>query len=693
MQLHRISLKNFRLLRDVSLYLENDTTVIVGRNNSGKTSLYESLRRFTSDSSAPFYLQDFSTQCYAEFCEAYKAYLADKEGADVRKLLPYIELRLFFKYDPKVPELGPLSEFVVDLDMDCDEALIVLRFELSDGATSRLFEGISQDVSQSEGRRLYFRELADRIKRFYAINIWAEDPNDSGNRKNSTQASVKRLLRTGFINAQRGLDDTTTRENGVIAKVLEGLFSTASLGGPEANDHAIAVRLEDAVKGIQTTIDEDFRTQLKALLPTLKSFGYPGLGGSELTTETTLDVQRLLTNHTSVRYEGHDGVLLPETYNGLGMRNLIYILLRVVSFYRAFRAEPDVPGVQVVFIEEPEAHLHPQMQEVFIRQIGALVNSLNKQEPKKAPWKVQFVVSTHSSHVANEARFECIRYFLPKPINIQQNIWITTVKDLRNGLPPIADAEKDFLHQYLTLTRCDLFFADKAILVEGTSERLLLPVISEKHDAQNTETPLRSQYLTVMEVGGAYAHIFQPLLNFLELQTLIITDLDPVKKVEGDKGARYKKCLVHEAETTSNACIKSWFDDKACDLVSIIAKTEAERTKGQVRIAYQCREKAAGPCGRTFEDAFLLANIGKFKVEGADANELEGNAKDMAEAFKKSDFALTHAIKDKEWDVPKYILDGLVWLSKGLGSPPDGVSLPANDSEKSGQSEVSANAQ
>ena len=664
MQLNRVQIKNFRLLRDVELFLESETSVIVGRNNSGKTSLSEVIRRFTSDKNATFYLQDFSTECYEEFCAAFKAEREGKEESEIRTLLPIIELRLFFRYNSAQPRLGPLGEFIVDLDMACDEALVVMRFEPMDGAINRLFDGLPEEITDAT-RKLFFREIAARIHNLYGIKVWAEDPNDASNRKESSQAAVRTLLKTGFINAQRGLDDITTKESDVLAKVLEGLFNNASLDTADEKERKIAEQLEEAVRTIQETIDSDFRSQLQQLLPTLQTFGYPGLGGSVLTTETSLDVHRLLTNHTKIRYEGDSGVLLPESYNGLGMRNLIFILLQIVSFYREFRAQAHAPGVHIVFIEEPEAHLHPQMQEVFIRQIGAIVEKLNKEHEKDPEWPVQFLVSTHSSHIANEAHFESIRYFLPSPANDRSTIWNTKIKDLRRGMSSTKPEDKKFLHQYLTLTRCDLFFADKAILIEGTSERLMLPIMIKKRDKADTSgRKLRSQYLTIMEVGGAYAHKFFDLLNFLELQTLIVTDLDPVTDVGG------KKCLVHEANATNNACINSWFGGGPNVPNDLLEKSDEEQIRGRIRIAYQCREVNDGPCGRTFEDAFLLANDAKFGVSGDTPEALAGDALAKAETFKKSAFALQYAIDDTDWNIPKYINDGLAWLARGFVAPP-----------------------
>ncbi|MEX3901703.1 MULTISPECIES: AAA family ATPase, partial [Paraburkholderia] len=66
MKLHHVQIKNFRLLSDVELALEDLTTVVVGRNNSGKTSLSEVIRRLIADGSAQFQLEDFSSACYED---------------------------------------------------------------------------------------------------------------------------------------------------------------------------------------------------------------------------------------------------------------------------------------------------------------------------------------------------------------------------------------------------------------------------------------------------------------------------------------------------------------------------------------------------------------------------------------------------------------------------------------------------
>ncbi|MBO3704733.1 MAG: hypothetical protein J5W83_19765 [Candidatus Accumulibacter sp.] len=77
-----------------------------------------------------------------------------------------------------------------------------------------------------------------------------------------------------------------------------------------------------------------------------------------------------------------------------------------------------------------------------------------------------------------------------------------------------------------------------------------LPIVTEKFEVANPEAPkLSTQYSSIIEVGGAYAHRFVDLLEFLELRTLIITDIDATLVPGG------AACPVHQGTSTSNGCM------------------------------------------------------------------------------------------------------------------------------------------
>ena len=488
MKIENVIVENFRLLSKVELSLEEQTTLIVGRNNAGKTSIAELFRRLLSDKSPSFKIEDFSLGCHEGFWTAFQAQNEGEELPIILDHLPKIVISLDISYDVDAPDLGALSECIVDLNEECNVARVVLTYGPRANAAELLFADVPVPADdEAASRSVLFRLLASRVSKAYEASLEAIDPNDPTNKKSLESKVLANLVQGGFINAQRGLDDDTKRERDVLGKILEALFLSATKSPNNEERRITAEELKTAVDDVQRDLDSKFNSKLTSLLPAFSLFGYPGLPDPGLTTETSFDVEKLLSDHTKVRYAGKSGVSLPETYNGLGVRNLVFILLQLLRFFREYQAMPTAAGVHLIFIEEPEAHLHPQMQEVFIRQLDKITSEFEKQLNDNRRWPVQFVVTTHSPHMANEARFEAMRYFLS--VEGDDGVRRSLVKDLRKGMSEVAAPDREFLHQYLTLTSCDLFFADKAILIEGTSERLLLPAMIQKTDAAAADQP------------------------------------------------------------------------------------------------------------------------------------------------------------------------------------------------------------
>ena len=241
---------------------------------------------------------------------------------------------------------------------------------------------------------------------------------------------------------------------------------------------------------------------------------------------------------------------------------------------------------------------------------------------------------------------------------------------------------KRFVARYIKLTHCDMFFADGIIMVEGAAERILLPVF-----LNNTE--LRNKYVSVIEISGAHAHRFKPIVEKLGINTLVITDLD----ASGRKPQRDK-----EQKTTNNT-LKNWIPQKE-NVDELLDLTETEKISGNVRIAYQTpvmvkykEKRRVEIIPYTFEDALAFANMNVFTAEdGVKGNGLTRKFRDAftkdtagkchkallialyANHGKKAELATDLLMWDKvetELATPAYIEEGLNWLNERLKENPD----------------------
>lgn len=660
MRLETISVRNFRLLRRAEMDLSATVpiTVLVGPNNSGKTSVMDALRLFTGPEADTrrVSLHDLSqTRLKAYACIEKRLAAAgtmEEKVEILRRLAPRMRLDLTFRYDDNAADLVAATELLMGLDPTDRRIRLRVEYQLDNAkgllsdfeARRKPNEGLCEFLKtrfRDYHGRAYFKVSADGRE--------AEPLKDGG--------VIKRLLRIDVIPAQRHVDDDESHRAARISRLLHDHYTRYYKTGGAAGYQAV----EDALATSAADLTKVYEAAFGRLKNRLKGYGYPpGQSAPDLRIRAELSSQSIYQDNTRIYYASEhlaaDGSLeeleLPEKYNGLGYKNLIFMVLQLQSFIAAVEALPlDRPRVHMIAIEEPEAHLHPQMQYVFISEISKALQAADGVV-------AQVVLSTHSSHIVANSEFEPVRYFRKRGREV-------LVRDL-SKLPVADPGALDFLRRYIKLTHCELFFADKAIFVEGQVERLLLPLMVTECEKAEGCAGFGSQFISILEVGGAYAHRFKQLIEFIGIPTLVITDLDAI-------GNDRKKCRVGDGTdmTTSNACLKTWLPGKE-EVPKLLACTPEDRTEGQIRVAYQTPQN--GHCGRSFEEAFIYANADWLlqnraqleatgaRIEAAGAD-LIAAAWDLSGELGKVDFALD-LVANTGWNTPDYIQHGLEWLAK-----------------------------
>src|SRR5699024_11107917 len=116
-----------------------------------------------------------------------------------------------------------------------------------------------------------------------------------------------------------------------------------------------------------------------------------------LTSELTHE--KLLGNNILMYQYSEDGMSIPEDQYGLGYTNLVMIIAEIIKYIEKDPEESFTSKINIISIEEPEAYMHPQMQELFIKNINAAIQSLLKDKEKYV--NSQILITTHSAHLLN----------------------------------------------------------------------------------------------------------------------------------------------------------------------------------------------------------------------------------------------------------------------------------------------------
>lgn len=461
------------------------------------------------------------------------------------------------------------------------------------------------------------------------------------------------LFPFSFIRAERSLGEDGV-QNGTLSTLISNFFKLEKDDlNPEIATKVLELReiVEKANENIQMQSD----TLLGEIINKTIGFGYPNSEELQLGVITHLSIDDQIKSKTELSYSsGTKSERLPSTHNGLGYKNLIKMEFLLAAFAKDMEKNGEA-CIPLLFIEEPKSHMHPQMQQLFAKYLENFLGKISKVN-------IQTILTSHSAHIANTTDFSHIRYAQKTNSGVTYKNLNTFVQDNTSNI--------DFIRKYLTLTKCDLFFADKVILVEGASERLLIPNMIDKCEKEGLfdlqKYKLSSQYYALIEIGGAYAHIFVPFINFLEIPCLILTDLDSVAPEKGSNGSTYYRSVsVCNGDTTSNETIKWWSrknkglpvdDETKIGLSDIISMTIKDKTIGKCHLEFQTKENDL--CGRSLEEAIRNVNRGYYNLsDSISEDDLEFKGKC------KTDFALELIYEYSDYVIPDYIKTGLVWLN------------------------------
>jgi putative ATP-dependent endonuclease of OLD family len=601
MRISRIIVRNFRSFEQLDVSLSSNTMCVIGENNTGKTNLLHAIRLCIDSNLSSAYRSLIPADIHStvDISEPSQVVIAleivDFAGKTNEEALvgawqskPNLA-RLIYRYRPKLSVREAIDAGDVETGTLTHEDY---HWEITAGGDPAI-DLTEIDWDEDVGSSIRFSDLQAFLVVF--LPALRDVESDLRQFRNSPLARL--------IDAM-----------GISVEDKEELLDSLR----KANDKIAAT---STVSAISKAIDQSFK------MVTGPAFSMDvAVGLAEPSFQVIIRALRILLSNVAV--EKFD-----PSSNGLGLNNVLYVSI-LIDYFGKRLAQQKSAG-QIILFEEPEAHLHPQLQLTLYKALSDL--------------PFQSIVTTHSTHITAQA-----------PLSSYVVLTHTGTPAIASAVPAedaeLGESETRDLERYLDATKSSLLFARKVMLVEGPAELFLIPPLLKQ--VENID--LYREGISVIPIYGVHFNVYAKLFSedSLPKKCAIIADGD-LKPSDADPNIEAEDDLPDPPD----------LKDLASDHVAVFAcKTTFERA-----LVF---EETLGLFAHAADDigaplvAKRLRKAAKQLEKGPDESERKEILDEMREAvlntakrFGKARFAqIASRHVGLAGAIPKYLADAAKWL-------------------------------